>query len=161
MNKITPFLWFDNQAEEAVQFYTSIFENAEVLSVNRYGEAGPGPAGSAMTLSFRIEGQEFVALNGGPIYRFTPAISFAVDCKTQEEVDRLWERLTADGGQPVQCGWLTDKYGISWQIVPTRLVELLSDPDPEKANRVMQAMFTMIKIDIAALEAASAGEPSA
>lgn len=158
MQKITPFLWFDNQAEEAVNFYTGIFGNSKKLDIARYGEAGPGPTGSVMTVSFQIEGQNFVALNGGPVYHFTPAISFVVNCKTQEEVDRLWERLTAEGGKPVQCGWLIDKYGISWQIVPIRLVELLSDPDQEKINRVMQAMLKMIKIDIAALEAAYAGE---
>jgi predicted 3-demethylubiquinone-9 3-methyltransferase (glyoxalase superfamily) len=158
MQKITPFLWFDNQAEEAVNFYTGIFGNSKILDIARYGEAGPGPAGSVMTVSFQIEGQNFVALNGGPVYNFTPAISFVVNCKTQEEVDRLWERLTAEGGKPVQCGWLIDKYGISWQIVPTRLVELLSDPDQEKISRVMQAMLKMIKIDIAALETAYAGE---
>jgi len=158
MQKITPFLWFDNQAEEAVNFYTGIFGNSKILDIARYGEAGPGPAGSVMTVSFQIEGQNFVALNGGPVYNFTPAISFVVNCKTQEEVDWLWERLTAEGGKPVQCGWLIDKYGISWQIVPTRLVELLSDPDQEKISRVMQAMLKMIKIDIAALETAYAGE---
>ena len=158
MQKITPFLWFDNQAEEAVNFCTGIFGNSKILEIARYGEAGPGPAGSVMTVSFQIEGQNFVALNGGPVYNFTPAISFVVNCKTQEDVDRLWERLTAEGGKPVQCGWLIDKYGISWQIVPTRLVELLSDPDQEKISRVMQAMLKMIKIDIAALETAYAGE---
>jgi predicted 3-demethylubiquinone-9 3-methyltransferase (glyoxalase superfamily) len=156
--KITPFLWFDNQAEEAVNFYISIFANSKILQIARYGDAGPGPAGSVMTLSFQLEGQKFVALNGGPVFHFTPAISFVVDCKTKEEVDRLWDALTADGGKPGQCAWLTDRYGISWQIVPTRLVELLTDPDPEKANRVMQAMMQMTKIDIAALEAAYAGK---
>lgn len=161
MQKITPFLWFDYQAEEAVNFYAGIFGNSEILDIARYGEDGPGPAGSVMTVSFRIEGQNFMAVNGGPIYRFTPAISFVVDCKTQEEVDRLWESLAADGGEPGRCGWLTDKYGVSWQIVPTRLVELLSDPDPVRANRVMQAMLAMTRIDIAALEAASAGTDAA
>jgi predicted 3-demethylubiquinone-9 3-methyltransferase (glyoxalase superfamily) len=161
MQKITPFLWFDDQAEEAVEFYTSIFANSKIQDIARYGEAGPGPTGSVMTVSFQIERQNFVALNGGPIYHFTPAISFVVDCKTQAEVDRLWERLTADGGQPEQCGWLTDKYGISWQIVPSRLMELLTDPDPGKANGVMQAMLAMTKIDIAALEAAYLGTGAA
>jgi predicted 3-demethylubiquinone-9 3-methyltransferase (glyoxalase superfamily) len=156
--KITPFLWFDNQAEEAVNFYISIFANSKILQIARYGDAGPGPAGSVMTLSFQLEGQKFVALNGGPVFHFTPAISFVVDCKTQEEVDRLWDALTADGGKPGQCAWLTDRYGISWQIFPNRLVELLTDPDPEKANRVMQAMMQMTKIDIAALEAVYAGK---
>lgn len=156
MQKITPFLWFDHQAEEAVNFYTRIFSNSKIMDIARYGEAGPGPAGSVMTVSFQIEGQQFVALNGGPVFNFTPAISFVVDCKTQEEVDRLWERLSAGGGETGQCGWLTDRYGISWQVVPTRLAELASDPDPAKANRVMQAMLTMTRIDIAALEAAYA-----
>ncbi|MEJ2157491.1 MAG: VOC family protein [Desulfobacteraceae bacterium] len=156
MQKITPFLWFDYQAEEAVNFYTGIFANSKILDISRYGEAGPGPAGSVMTVSFRIEDQRFVALNGGPVFNFTPAISFVVDCKTQEEVDRLWERLSAGGGETGQCGWLTDRYGISWQVVPTRLAELATDPDPAKANRVMQAMQTMTKIDIPALEAAYA-----
>jgi predicted 3-demethylubiquinone-9 3-methyltransferase (glyoxalase superfamily) len=161
MQRITPFLWFDHQAEEAVNFYTAIFENSKILGISRYGENSPGPAGSVMTVDFEIEGQRFVALNGGPIYHFTPAISLMVDCRTQEEVDRLWERLTADGGKPVQCGWLEDKYGLSWQIVPNRLVELISDPDPARANRVMQAMLTMTKIDIAALEAAHADRRTA
>jgi len=161
MQKITPFLWFDNQAEEAVNFYTGIFANSKILDISHYGEAGPGPAGAVMTISFQIEGQNFVALNDGPVYHFTPAISFVVDCKTQEEVDRLWDRLTADGGEPGQCAWLTDKYGISWQIVPDRLVALLTDPDPVRANRVMQAMLTMTRIDIATLEAAYAGAGAA
>ncbi|NTV14841.1 MAG: VOC family protein [Desulfobulbaceae bacterium] len=158
MKKITPFLWFDNQAEEAVNFYTSIFDNSEILSISRYGEAGPGEPGSVMTIAFRLADQELVALNGGPIYHFTPAISLSVDCKSQEEVDRLWERFSADGGEQVQCGWITDKYGLSWQIIPTRLVELLSDPDPEKSSRVMEAMLGMVKIDLAAIEAAYRGE---
>ena len=156
MQKITPFLWFDHQAEEAVNFYTGIFANSKILDIGRYGEAGPGPVGSVMTVRFQIEGQRFVALNGGPVFNFTPAISFVVDCKTQEEVDRLWGRLSAGGGETGQCGWLTDRYGISWQVVPTRLAELASDPDPAKAKRVMQAMLTMTKIDIATLEAAYA-----
>jgi predicted 3-demethylubiquinone-9 3-methyltransferase (glyoxalase superfamily) len=161
MKKITPFLWFDNQAEEAVELYTSIFANSKIVDIARYGESGPGPAGSVMTIGFQIEGQNFVALNGGPVYHFTPAISFVVDCRTQEEVDRLWESLTADGGKQEQCGWLTDKYGISWQIIPSRLMKLLTDHDPVKANRVMQAMLTMTKIDIATLEAAYAGTTTA
>ena len=155
MQRITPFLWFDHQAEEAVNFYTAIFENSKILGISRYGENSPGPAGSVMTVDFEIEGQRFVALNGRPIYHFTPAISLMVDCRTQEEVDRLWERLTADGGKPVQCGWLEDR------SVPNRLVELISDPDPARANRVMQAMLTMTKIDIAALEAAHADRRTA
>lgn len=157
MQKITPFLWFDDQAEAAVEFYTGIFGESKILDISRHGESGPGTAGSVMTVRFRIEGQEFVALNGGPVFRFTPAISFVVKCKSQAEVDRFWKELTAGGGEPGQCGWLTDKYGISWQIVPSRLMELLDDPDPVNANRVMQAMLTMTKIDIAALEAAYAG----
>ena len=161
MQKITPFLWFDHQAEEAANFYTGIFANGKILDIVLYGENGSGPAGSVMTVSFRIEEQTFVALNGGLVYTFTPAISFVVDCKTQEEVDRLWERLTADGGAPGRCGWLTDKYGVSWQIVPARLMELLTDPDPVKANRVMQTMLAMTRIDIAALEAACAGAGAA
>ena len=156
MQKITPFLWFDGKAEEAVNFYTSIFKNAKVGSITRYGEEGPGPKGTVMTASFQLEGQEFVALNGGPEYKFIPAISFVVNCKTQEEVDEFWETLSK-GGEPVQCGWLTDKYGVSWQIVPTILVEMLQDKDPEKSKRVMQAMLQMIKIDINGLKRAYEG----
>jgi len=153
MQKITPFLWFNDKAEEAIKFYTSIFKHSKIKSVARYGDAGPGPKGSVMTASFLLEGQEFVALNGGPIFTFTPAISFVVNCRTQAEVDRLWDNLSA-GGEPGQCGWLKDKYGVSWQIVPTILVKLLSDRDPVKANRVMQAMLQMKKIDIAQLKQA-------
>ncbi len=156
MQKITPFLWYDNQAEEAMNFYTSIFKNSKVLNVSRYGEAGPGPKGSVMTATFQLEGQEFIALNGGPHFKFTEAISFVVDCKTQEEVDELWEKLSA-GGEKGQCGWLKDKYGLSWQIVPTALGELVGDKDPVKANRVMQAMLQMQKIDIQALKRAYSG----
>src|SRR5579883_2496884 len=137
--KITPFLWFDNQAEEAVNFYTSIFKNSRILSVNRYGEAGPGPKGSVMTIAFELEGQKFTALNGGPVFKFTPAISFVVNCDTQEEVDNFWSRLS-EGGKEIECGWLTDKYSLSWQIVPTALFKFLQDPDKAKAQRVMQAM---------------------
>ena len=151
--KITPFLWFDNQAEEAMNFYVSIFKNSKVISVGRYGEAGPGPKGTVMTASFELEGQEFMALNGGPEYKFTEAISFFVNCETQEEVDKLWEKLS-EGGEKGPCGWLKDKYGVSWQIVPTVLGEMLSDPDPEKSKRVMQAMLQMKKIDINALRQA-------
>jgi len=147
IQKITPFLWFDHQAEEAAAFYTSIFPNSKVDKVIRYGEAGPGPAGSAMTVEFQLEGQSFVALNGGPHFKFTEAISFVVNCQTQEEVDLYWEELSAGGAQ-VECGWLKDKFGLSWQIVPTVLVELLSDPDPEKSGRVMKTMLTMKKLDI-------------
>jgi predicted 3-demethylubiquinone-9 3-methyltransferase (glyoxalase superfamily) len=153
MQKITPFLWFDNQAEEAMNFYISVFKNSKVITVNRYGDSGPGPKGTVMTASFLLDGQEFVALNGGPVYKISPAISFVVNCETQPEVDDMWDKLTA-GGQEVQCGWLTDKFGVSWQIVPTVLVKLLSDPDPVKAGRVMQAMMKMKKIDIATLQRA-------
>jgi predicted 3-demethylubiquinone-9 3-methyltransferase (glyoxalase superfamily) len=159
--KITPFLWFDTQAEEAANFYTETFKFAKILSTQRYDDAGAKaagqPAGSVMTVEFEIEGMKFVALNGGPIFQFTPAISFVVDCENQEEVDALWEKLSADPGSE-QCGWCKDKFGVSWQIVPTRLNELLSDPDPEKARRAMQAMLTMKKIDIAELEKAVGGE---
>ncbi len=151
--KITPFLWFDHQAEEAANFYASIFPDSKVIKVVRYGEAGPGPAGSAMTVEFELQGQKFVGLNGGPHFKFTEAISFVVNCETQEEVDRYWEKLSA-GGSEVQCGWLKDQFGLSWQIVPTALPKLLSDPDPVKAGRVMKAMMTMKKIDIRGLEQA-------
>lgn len=149
--KITPFLWFDTQAEEAAHFYTSIFKNAKISMVTRYGDAGPGPKGSVQTIAFELEGQKFTALNGGPHFKFTEAISFVVTCETQEEVDEYWKRLT-EGGHEVQCGWLKDKYGLSWQIVPTALFRLLQNPDPAKTNRVMQAMFKMKKLDIAGLE---------
>jgi predicted 3-demethylubiquinone-9 3-methyltransferase (glyoxalase superfamily) len=153
MQKITPFLWFDQQAEEAMNFYVSIFTDSKILSVNRYGEGAPLPSGTVMTASFQIEGQEFVALNGGPVFQFTPAISFVVSCKNQEEVDKYWNKLS-EGGQEGHCAWLTDKFGVSWQIVPTALGQLLSDPDPAKAGRVMQAMLQMKKIDIAGLQRA-------
>jgi predicted 3-demethylubiquinone-9 3-methyltransferase (glyoxalase superfamily) len=153
MQKITPFLWYDGNAEEAVNFYVSIFKNSKVVSVARYGDAGPGPKGSVMTMAFQLEGQNFVALNGGPQYNFTPAISFVVSSETQEEVDELWEKLSA-GGRKDRCAWLTDKYGVSWQIVPTILSKLLQDKDPEKAKRVMQAMLQMDKIDVNRLKQA-------
>jgi predicted 3-demethylubiquinone-9 3-methyltransferase (glyoxalase superfamily) len=153
MQKIKPFLWFDTQAEEAAHFYVSIFKNSKILNISRYGDAGPGPKGSVMTISFELDGQEFIGLNGGPHFKFTEAISFTVMCKTQEEVDDFWKKLTA-GGQEVECGWLKDKYGLCWQITPTILPEMLTDPDPQKAKRVMQAMMTMKKIDIAALQRA-------
>jgi predicted 3-demethylubiquinone-9 3-methyltransferase (glyoxalase superfamily) len=156
MQKITPFLWYDGKAEEAVNFYVSIFKNSKVVSMARYGDAGPGPKGSVMTAAFQLEGQDFVALNGGPQYKFTPAISFVVSCETQEEVDDLWEKLSA-GGRKDRCAWLTDKFGMSWQIVPTILSKLLQDKDPEKARRVMQAMLQMDKIDIARLQEAYDG----
>lgn len=153
MQKITPFLWFDNQAEEAVDFYVSIFDDAEVVSVSRY-EDGP-MAGKVLTAVFQLNGQQFMALDGGPEFNFTEAISFFVSCESQEEVDHYWEKLSAGGDEKAQqCGWLKDKYGVSWQIVPTALPELLNDPDPEKAQRVMQAMLQMKKIDIGALRRA-------
>lgn len=149
--KITPFLWFNDQAEEAIDFYVSLFDNSRVLNIARYGATGPGPEGTVMTASFQLAGQEFVALNGGPHFKFTEAVSFVVNCESQEEVDRFWEQLTADGGQESQCGWLKDRYGLSWQIVPTILPKLLQDPDKEKSNRVMQAMLKMKKIEIPTL----------
>jgi predicted 3-demethylubiquinone-9 3-methyltransferase (glyoxalase superfamily) len=154
MQKITPFLWFDNQAEEAANFYVSIFKNSKIVKVARYGEAGPGPKGSAMTVAFQLNGQEFIALNGGPHFKFTEAISFSVDCQTQDEVDEFWEKLSA-GGEEGQCGWLKDKYGLSWQVNPAILGELLSDPDPQKSKRVMEAMLKMKKIDIKTLKQAA------
>ena len=157
MQTITPFLWFDSQAEQAAEFYVSVFPDSEILSVARYGEAGPGPAGSVMVVDFKLRGQEFNALNGGPIYVLSPAVSFVVDCQTQDEVDHYWDSLLADGGKPVQCGWLVDKFGLSWQIVPRRLNELMASSDPEVAKRVTEAMLKMIKLDIAELEAAAAG----
>ena len=156
VQKITPFLWFDKEAEEAAKLYVSIFQNSKVGKVLRYGDTGPGPKGSVMTVSFELEGQQFTALNGGPQFKFTEAVSFVVHCETQAEVDHFWEKLTA-GGRPVQCGWLKDKFGLSWQIVPNALIELLSDPDPKKSQRVMAAMMPMVKIDIAKLKEASAG----
>lgn len=153
MQKITPFLWFNDQAEEAVKFYSKAFKNSKIKTITRYGDAGPGTKGSVMTASSVIEGQEFVAMNGGPIFTFTPAISFVANCRTQAEVDRLWDRLS-EGGEPGQCGWLKDKYSVSWQIVPTILSRLLTDRDPVKANRVMQAMLKMNKIDISTLKVA-------
>ena len=150
MQKITPFLWFNNNAEEAVNHYISIFKNSKILSVMRYGDAGPGPKGTVMGISFELDGQEFKALNGGPQFTFSPAISFFVNCETQQEVDDYWEKLSA-GGKQIQCGWLQDRYGVSWQIVPTILGQLLQDKDREKSKRVMQAMLKMIKLDIQGL----------
>ena len=157
MQKITPFLWFDNNAEEAAKFYVSVFKNSKIGKVARYGEAGPGPKGTVMTVEFELDGQKFVALNGGPQFKFTEAVSFVVNCKTQKEVDTIWEKLSA-GGQEVQCGWLKDKFGLSWQIVPTVMTELLTDRDPKKSQRVMKAMLKMVKLDIAALERAYEGK---
>ncbi len=156
MDKITPFLWFDANAEEAVAFYTSIFPNSSVQKVDRYGKDTPGIEGTVMTIAFTLNGQAFIALNGGPVYQFNPAISFVVSCEDQAEVDHYWEHLT-EGGQEVQCGWLTDKFGVSWQIVPKALDEMLADPDPQKSYRTMQAMLKMVKLDIAELERAFEG----
>jgi predicted 3-demethylubiquinone-9 3-methyltransferase (glyoxalase superfamily) len=157
MQKITPFLWFDDKAEEAVNLYISIFRNSEITGITRYGEAGSEvagrPKGTVMTIAFLLDGQEFVALNGGPVFTFSPAISFVVNCETQEEVDKLWEKLS-EGGEIEQCGWLRDKYGVSWQIVPTILGEMLQDKDTEKSEKVMKAMLQMKKIDIKGLEQA-------
>jgi predicted 3-demethylubiquinone-9 3-methyltransferase (glyoxalase superfamily) len=153
MQKITPFLWFDGKAEEAMTFYTSIFRNSKVGTVTRYGEAGPGKKGSVMSAIFELEGQEFYALNGGPMFSFTPAVSFFVKCATQEEVDYYWDRLSA-GGKIQQCGWLQDQFGLSWQIVPTILGEMLQDKDAGKAQRVMRAMMQMVKLDIGLLKKA-------
>ena len=156
MQKITPFLWFDGQAEEAMHFYVSTFKNSKVGTITRYGDAGPGPRGSVMSATFQLEGQTFYALNGGPQYKFTPAISLFVSCETQDEVDELWTKLSA-GGAPQPCGWVTDKFGLSWQIIPTTLGRLLADPDPVKSQRVMQAMLAMTKIEISGLQRAHDG----
>ena len=156
MQKITPFLWFNQEAEEAANLYVSLFPDSKVLSVSRYGEAGPGPKGSAMTVEFQLAGQKFIALNGGPHFKFTEAVSLFVNCDSQEEVDTLWSRLTANGGQESRCGWLKDRYGLSWQIVPSRFMELMKDKDPKRTQRVMQAMLQMKKFDIARLEEAYA-----
>ena len=161
MQRITPFLWFNDNAEEAVKFYTSIFKKSKIGKIARYNEAGEKaagrPAGSVMTIEFEIEGQDFIALNGGPHFKFNEAVSFVVSCKTQTEVDYYWNKLSA-GGKEVQCGWLTDKFGLSWQIVPTILGELMSDKDPVKSQRVMEAMLKMVKLDINKLKAAYAGK---
>jgi predicted 3-demethylubiquinone-9 3-methyltransferase (glyoxalase superfamily) len=153
MQKITPFLWFDNNAEEAANFYVSVFKNSKVLSVSRYGDAGPGPKGTVMVAEFQIDGQEFVALNGGPRFKFTEAISFVVNCDTQEEVEYFWERLS-EGGEKSRCGWLKDRFGLWWQVVPAVLGKLMSDSDPEKVKRVTEAMLRMDRIDIEPLQRA-------
>lgn len=153
MQKIIPFLWFNQQAEEAVNFYVSIFKNSKVGKLTRYGDAGPGPKGTVMTATFQLDGQEFYALNGGPQFNFTPAMSLFVNCETQQEVDELWDKLSA-GGEKKQCGWLQDKYGVSWQIIPAALGTLMGDQDPERAKRVMHAMLGMTRIDIKALHQA-------
>jgi len=154
MSKISPFLWFDSQAEEAANFYVSIFPNSKIGKISRYGEAGPGPKGSVMVVEFELDGQRILALNGGPQFKFTEAISLSVDCKSQEEVDRYWQKLTSGGGSEGPCGWLKDRYGLSWQINPAILGQLLADPDPQKSRRVMEAMLKMKKIVIADLKKA-------
>jgi predicted 3-demethylubiquinone-9 3-methyltransferase (glyoxalase superfamily) len=153
MQKITPCLWFDNNAEEAMNFYVSIFKNSKIGTITRYGEAGPGPKDTVMSVTFQLDGQEFFALNGGPLFKFTEAISLFVNCETQAEVDELWEKLL-QGGQPSQCGWLKDKYGLSWQIIPSALIKMLRDENTGKAKRVMEAMLQMTKIDISLLQQA-------
>jgi predicted 3-demethylubiquinone-9 3-methyltransferase (glyoxalase superfamily) len=162
MQKITPFLWFDNQAEEAAMFYTSVFKNSKIGRILRYDEASAKatgrPAGSVLTVEFEIEGQKFTALNGGPQFKFNESVSFVVNCKTQEEVDYFWEKLTAGGGQESECGWLKDKFGLSWQVTPTVLIDMLNDKDPKKAGRVMKAMMQMQKIEINKLKVAYAGK---
>ena len=154
LQKITPFLWFDRQAEEAARFYVSVFKGGKILRVARYPQGGPGPAGSVMTVKFRLLGEEFAALNGGPVYKITPAVSFVVHCRTQREVDHYWNRLSA-GGKKIQCGWLEDKFGVSWQIVPTAFFELIEGRDAARTQRVFQAMLGMIKLDIKKLRAAA------
>jgi predicted 3-demethylubiquinone-9 3-methyltransferase (glyoxalase superfamily) len=157
MQKITPYLWFDDQAEEAVNFYISIFKDSRIMGITYYGENAQQPAGTVMTIAFQIEGQDFVALNGGPHYTFSPAISFFVNCESQAEVDRLWEQLTEDGTEE-QCGWLKDKYGVSWQVIPSGLIEMLNSSDKEKAQRATNAMLQMVKIDIAKIRQAYNGD---
>lgn len=154
--KITPFLWFNNEAEEAVNLYVSLFKDSKILSMSRYGDAGPGPKGSVMVVEFELAGQKFQALNGGPVFKFTEALSLMVHCDSQDEVDTLWSKLTANGGQESQCGWLKDRFGLSWQIVPTRFMEMMRDKDSKRTQRVVQAMMTMKKFDIAKLEQAYA-----
>jgi len=153
MQKIIPFLWFDGKAEEAANFYVSLFKHSRIVNIARYGDAGPGPKGTAMSATFELAGQRFIALNAGPQFKFSEAISFFINCETQQEVDDLWEKLSA-GGQKSKCGWLKDKYGLSWQVIPTALGEMLQDKDPKKSQRVMQAMLQMDKIDIARLKQA-------
>ena len=162
MQKITPFLWFDGQAEDAVNFYTSLFKNSKIARIFRYTEEAAEKTGlavgSVLTIEFEIEGQKFVALNGGPLFKFNESVSFVINCETQEEVDFFWEKLTADGGEESQCGWLKDKFGLSWQVTPTVLIDMLHDKDPEKAERVMNAMLQMQKIEISKLKAAYDGK---
>lgn len=156
LQKITPFLWFDTQAEEAAEFYVALFDDAEIIRVDRHGEGGPLPAGSVMSVDFRLAGQQFAALNGGPLYTFSEAVSFVISCASQAEIDHYWDALT-EGGTPGPCGWLKDRFGVSWQVVHSNLSELLGDPDPERAGRAVQAMLQMSKLDIAALLAAREG----
>jgi predicted 3-demethylubiquinone-9 3-methyltransferase (glyoxalase superfamily) len=158
MQKIHPMLWFDNQAEEAANFYVSIFKNSKINGISRYSEGGPVPAGTVMTVGFDLDGQHFTALNAGPIFKFTEAVSFVIDCADQKEVDYYWDKLIEGDGQPSQCGWLKDKFGLSWQVTPTRLIQLMQDKDKAKAGRVMQAMMQMGKIDIKKLEDAAAAK---
>ena len=157
MQKITPFLWFNGNAEDAANYYVSTFKNSKILNIARFGEAGPGPKGSVMLVTFELEGQQFMALNGGPQYTISPAISLFVDCETQAEVDELWAKLTA-GGKEVQCGWLTDRFGVSWQIIPREFMTLMQDKDPVKSQRVFKAMMHMVKLDIEAMKRAYRGE---
>lgn len=157
MQKITTFLTFDNQAEEAANFYTSIFKNSKIIGTSYYGEGSPAPAGSVMTVHFQLEGQQFIALNAGPHFKFTEAISLMVNCENQQEIDVLWEKLTADGGAEINCGWLKDKYGLCWQIVPDMLFNMLNSKEPERVNRMMQAVMTMNKLDINVLKKAYDG----
>jgi predicted 3-demethylubiquinone-9 3-methyltransferase (glyoxalase superfamily) len=159
MQPIIPNLWFDSEAEQAAQFYTSVFPDSRILSTALYPEGAPGPAGTVMTVEFELDGQRFVGINGGPQFPFTEAVSFQITCETQEEVDRYWDVLTSEGGQESQCGWLKDRYGLSWQVVPAGMEEVLSGPDPEAAQRAMQAMLGMRKLDLAALRAAADGVP--
>jgi predicted 3-demethylubiquinone-9 3-methyltransferase (glyoxalase superfamily) len=154
MPAITPFLWFNDKAEAAANFYVSIFPNSKILSISRYGDAGPGAKGSVMTVNFELDGRQFTALNGGPRYSFTPSVSFLIPCETQQEVDHYWDKLTS-GGKPIQCGWLEDKYGLSWQIVPTELFRLVQDKDPATSQRVMKAMLQMVKLDVSRLQQAA------
>ncbi len=157
MQKITPFLWFESQAEEAAKFYTSLFKKSKIGRISRYGDGAPMPKGTVMTVSFQLEGQDFIALNGGPVFQFSPAISFFVNCATQKEVDHLWEKLS-EGGEKQRCGWLKDKFGVTWQIVPTALGKLMQDKDPAKAKRVTMAMLKMNKLEVAGLQRAHQGE---
>ena len=154
MPAITPMLWFDTQAEEAAQFYTSVFKNSRIRAVSRYGDAGPGPKGSVMVVDFELDGQRFTGLNGGPNFKFTEAVSFVIHCQSQQDVDEYWTKLTSGGGKESQCGWLKDKYGLSWQVVPDVLIKMLSDPDPKKVKPVMEAVFKMKKIDVATAQKA-------